>query len=309
MAWSLLNTITPSTNADNHTMFTYLFDTAMQGRGGWTVAAHPDASAFKRKYSITLPNPNRDGANDTRHYWVNWSTTSPTTLFIYGDATYTTVPGDLCTYTTYVSSQGNFGNVVSNNYGSYRFWTSDVSPGALLVTAGKRLVFFWPGWTEWALPLKGADTWDGTKGPAGMAWPHPAIGSGNYGLTVFGYIGSDNSASPFYAHPWFGDNYTLMTGAFPNPTLFKAPPYLYVSNGSQPGPSTYVLAAGSSDVYGWFPGSSYNGNSNYRYIGSLSLTGQVVQDTNTSRYYYVTSASSAHMSMAFDMGLSEPDMS
>jgi hypothetical protein len=184
-----------------------------------------------------------------------------------------------------------------------------VSPGAMLVTAGKRLAFFWPGWTEWALPLKGVDTWDGTKGPAGMAFPMPAIGHSNYGMTVSGYLGSDDNASPFYYHPWFGASYTLMRSAYVNPTLFKAPPYFYVSNTSDPNSSTYVVATGSSDVYGWWPGASHTGTSNYRVIGSLALQGQVVQDTNTSKYYYVTSGSSASIPMAFDMGLSEPDMS
>ena len=260
MTWSLLNTITPTTTADNHTMFTYLFDTAMQGRGGWTTAAHPDASSFKRKYSITLPNPNRGGANDTRYYWANWSSTSPTALTIYGDATYTTTPGDLCTYTTYNSTQNAYGNGVTNNYGSYRFWTSDQNTGAMLVTMGKRLAFYWPGWTEWALPLGSADSWDGTKGPANMYWPFPAMGVGNYNMYMRGSPTADNNSGSYYVNTWWGGmGYSNLKVAYPNVTLFKAPPYFYMGGSSSPSAVSYIVAAGADDVYGYWPGAGYVG--------------------------------------------------
>ena len=304
MTWSLLHSMPLTSASELNDVFEYLFDTALAGRACFTVGAHPDGSAFKRKYTITLPNPNLGGANDSRHYWVNWQNTTPTRLYVYGDATYTTVPGDLCTYTTYDTVIDSW----DLNNGSARFWVSDEAANALLVTQGKRLLCYWPGWDEWALPTRGADTWDGTKGPAGMMWPMLA-GIGSYYMAIYGNYRYDNSSTTSYLNPVWGYTYGDMKVAYPDPSIFKNFGWMFNSTNASPGSYSFVIAGGTgNDVAGYFQGSTFSGNSNINYIGNKNEMGQVVLDTNSNEYWFITLPGTSYRNLAFNMGTSEPVM-
>ena len=157
MTWSLQHSIPATTNSDNHTALVYLFDVMLASLTQWTVAAHPDASAHKRKGTRTSTNL-LDGTTYSEYFWWNWGSTSPTTLNSYEDATYTTTPGDLCTDTTNTrASNLNTPGAIASS--SWKFWTSDVNSKAFLATRGKTIMFWEPGWTAATFY---DDTWDGS---------------------------------------------------------------------------------------------------------------------------------------------------
>jgi len=312
MTWTLLNEIaTNGTQAQLDSIFQYHFDTALAGRTGFTVSAHPNGST-RRSFSYTAPNPKKGGADSTRYYWAQWNGTSPSQITYYADATYTTVPGDLGTYGFMDSVSGGWDLAANTPYGNYRWWISDLNPRALLVTVGKRMGFYWPGFTEWALDEKGEDIWDGNANPApvGMQWPMPYCGSGNYNGHCFGSRTSPNSSSNNYMGPlyWPGTR-TAFASGYPDPSFFINPPHAYMPQGT-PSTGTYVIApGGGDDVAGYWPGAIFTGTTDTPHVGSLYQQGMVLQDTNDSKYWFAAIASNAYECLAFDMGLTEPDFS
>jgi hypothetical protein len=157
MSWQLSNTVTYSSGADIHTAMVYLFDTALSGLTNWTVSAHPDASAFKRSVKRTTANL-YGGANVDNYFYVSWgSTTSPGSLTFYEDATYTTTPGDLGTDITNAFASALTNGMTSE---SIKFWTSTVNSNALLVTRGKSVLFWEPGFS--AATYRVDTAWDGS---------------------------------------------------------------------------------------------------------------------------------------------------
>ncbi len=307
MTWSLLNEIdNDETSTAWEAAWTYLFDTALAGRTGFTVSAHPNADNKYRSFSYTAPNPVKGGTESVRHFWTRLISGS---FYIYTDATYTSVPGDLGTYTSQTSTVNGLGT--SNTPGKYRFWTSTENDRALLATVGKRMLFYWPGFTEWALAVRGEDVWDGTKAPKGMMWPFPFMGAGNYGAYCRGSLTQDNSNSASYYYPrWSPDSYTPMKTIHPNPTVFTDPSFWYYGNNSSPSTSSYVIAPSvGSDFAGYWPGAAYSNTAQQEAVGSPLLQGSVILDSGTGKYWFIGIGGTNYKSGAWDMGTVEPDMS
>ena len=309
MTWSLLNEIVTdgTTTQLTDTVWPYHYDTALAGRTGFTVAAHPDASSTKRIFSYTAPNPKKSGSDSTRHYWASWTANY---IYVYGDTTYTTTPGDLATYTGYATYTPNWN--FAPGFGNYRWWTSDQNPRALLMTVGKRMGWYWPGFTEWALDVRGEDVWDGTNASAGMQWPMPFSGGGNYGAHCFGDRGQFfDSTTARYMYPrWSIGDYGTMETVYPNPTLFTEPDFWFYDSNSNPNVHSYAVAPSvGTDVAGYWPGSVFSTTSEQEAVGTINQQGQVILDTNTNKYWYIGMASTDFKSFAWDMGLTEPDMS
>ena len=193
MTWTLSNTVTYSSGADIHTAMVYLFDTALSGLANWTVSAHPDASSFKRSIKRTTANL-YGGSNVDNYFWVNWSSaTSPSSLVVYEDATYTTTPGDLGTDTTNSDTANLTAGMASE---SIKFWTSSVNSNALLVTRGKSVLFWEPGFS--AATYRVDTAWDGSS-DTGTTHYFPYLRSSM--MTTNGEVGTPTSSSEYHVVP------------------------------------------------------------------------------------------------------------
>ena len=157
MTWTNTHTVTYVDGTSNHDALVYLHDTYLSGKSMFTVGAHPDASTFKRKVTVTV-NDALSGSTANLYWWTSWlSATNPSTYYVYNDETYTTVPGDLCTSSTNLTGYSN----VSSGVSSWRFWTSDLDSNACLVTRGKQTVFYWPGNNDFNIFPE--SSWDGSS--------------------------------------------------------------------------------------------------------------------------------------------------
>jgi hypothetical protein len=143
MAFVLQNTINVTDSASYHSAIVYFWDTLVNGSTGWTVSAHPDASAFKRRFTYQFADNIYDPGNTyTVYSWCTWGSTTPsnnTSISCYEDALYTSTPGDQATNTNHseVISPSESGAVTFN--GNHRFWRSDQNTRAFLWTVGNRL--------------------------------------------------------------------------------------------------------------------------------------------------------------------------
>jgi hypothetical protein len=303
MTWSVTNTIAYTSDASNHTAMVYLFDTVLAGKTGWTIQAHPDNSAFKRRAKFTTTNK-VTGANYTIYSWVSWGSTSPNNLTWYEDATYTTTPGDLATNTLNLISSTSSGLNWSISGEDWRFCTSNENPQSVLVLKGAKAVFYWPGITSgvfwydnsWAAGTSNKGTWISPFTGANSLWVANApmsvnTNSNEYVLmpdagwgpsaTAGGYrIGGNYIATNFN---WL---YTNSTG---NATL---------SNNSH----TAFANGGHNDVGVWLP-SSIRDNVDTRnaFSPNAGLTLQV-----GSSYWYSSYADLTYQGLVFNFGATDP---
>jgi len=316
MTWQLQYTQAISTAADHHSFHVYFFDTYLSGKTGWTVSAHPDASEFKRSVSITYPNA-MDGGNDaTCYFWVNWgSTTNPTQMNWYSDYTYTTTPGDLGTYTSYLAQNNWITNFNNSGASNIKIWQSSERSDAMLVTAGKRVFFFWPGCTEWAIPEPYAlTTWDGSGPVAGQGWIRPYTGSNEANMIVYNPMQTTSvSTSGKYAVvPSFGHSASFMN------TKYSGGPAIVTGASWMVGNTTHEMSpfgmpamdASTSDFGYWIPSPSADSTTeDSYYIANGSIEGTLVFDTNTSNYWLQAWPSPSVTGAAFNFGAAEPDFS
>lgn len=297
MTWTNTHTITYVDGTSNHDALVYLHDTYLSGKSMFTVGAHPDASAFKRKVTVTV-NDAISGSTANLYWWTNWAGVSnPSTFSVYNDNTYTTVPGDLCTSVTNVTSYSNLQLGAS----PWRFWTSDVDANACLVTRGKQTVFYWPGNNDFNIYPQ--SNWDGSSGNLGTyilpytntnfsmlhgGYPVVASLTGTEYLALTSPIKIDssyNSFSPNVLYKGFSWNYGKSTS------------YSYSSSGNTLMTSVAtdqgVLHTDSATDN---PGSPFTGAGN----GSLVLV-------NSTEYWFAA-CSLSKSPICFYMGTSEPDL-
>jgi hypothetical protein len=307
MTFQLQHTQNYSSSADLHTFFTYFFDTYLNGLIPWTVTAHPDASAFKRSLKLTYHNTFTN-ADFSLYYWVNWESATPTRCIWRHDATYTTVPGDLGTYTTqtaYTDALTNVGAVGRD----FKIWQSSERADATLVTLGKRVVFFWPGATEWNLH-PGIPVWDGTNCPVAKDVPFPYIGhtSECVGFWQGNYFDLPDLNSIYYMWPSNGfPLYTQMNGMYPDGAVITGSPW---GGGGSRSPGAgmrcAIMSSATSDFGLMKTGPVGSSSADSRYIATYSQDGVVVQDSGTGNFWLRGGSSTSLIYSAWNFGTSEP---
>ena len=296
MTWSNSNTITYTAAADNHTAMVYMFDTYLAARG-WTVAAHPDASTFKRKLKYTATNY-ATNASFTQYHWVNWNSSSaPTETYWYEDATFTTVPGDLGTSTTTSSSW--WWNDSSISTKNWRFWTSSANANACLVTRGKQVVFYWPGMSKWY--IEEAPTWSaGTQNSSTYYFPS-LIATTAYWATANAPFSVGNTGSKGSVVPLISASNTRVMEA----KTYKNFPMGYGADTSS--------QLGSDVGVAWYE----TNDDTVLYVPSVLLYQRVIRCTYTSagslwlsgsNYYLNANNSTTTYGLLFNMGTSEPTL-
>ena len=297
MAWSNTNTVTYTTAADNHTALVYLFDTYLAARG-WTVAAHPGSLAYKRKLKYTATNY-ATNANNTMYHWVDWLNTSgPTSMNWYEDATFTTVPGDLCTSTT--NSISVPWTDATSSTKNWRFWTSSVVANACLVTRGKHVMLYWPGMSKFY--VEEASSW--TAGNQNNStFYFPLLSSTNsYWPAVNAPMSLGSSATNFSVVPLISASSTRVMGA-------KTYKNFTMGYGGDTNSSVQVNDYG----FAW-----HETNSDVAlYVPAANRTNRNMKGTSTtpgalwlsgSDYYLNANADSNQYGLLFYMGTSEPTL-
>lgn len=296
MTWSLSNTVTYSSGADSHAALVYLFDTALSGLSQWTVSAHPDASSYKRKAKRTSTTLFGGGSYE-EHFWINWSSeTAPTTMSWYEDATYTSSPGDLCTDTTNVSSSSlTSGGIDSLDW---KFWTSDQNSKALLVTRGKSIVFWEPGFSAAAL-MEDPD-WTGAS-DSRRTQIFPGLRSLYTYMTGWPSTNSNTTTAEYCWFPSLG-NYGG-TGYWDGERIDLNVPFMATATtNAVPSQGAGFLFAGlGNDVGCYRPATTSNA---YIQMSNTGNQGQLM--LANSNYYLLSYDSVSYAQMAFNFGTSEP---
>lgn len=202
MTWSLQNTINWETNtsvSDHNAAWAYFFDTFINGVSTWHVTGWPGGTQPEyRKVKITLNNKYNNNAAYDMYFEVHIGALLDGVAYglrIMLDAQYTSSPQDNDSITKFnISAEptglfnqfdSGFGktgvleypDAISSGYGPYKFWISDQNNDARLVTKGRRVVFYWPGWTSGYFYED--SNWDGTYN--------------NNGQHVFGIIYSNRA--------------------------------------------------------------------------------------------------------------------
>lgn len=304
MTWSVTHTIPYDSNADNHSAMVYLFDTVLAGKTGWTISAHPDASAFKRRAQFTALNKVTN-SNYTFYNWVSWFTTSPTSYTWYEDATYTTTPGDTANDAT-----SNTSSVFSwtTQGESWKFCESSENSQSILVLKGGKVAFYWPGFTS------------------GVFWPDTTWTAGNNdnkGTHIFPAVGwyyntlsacnspvsTSTSTERYNLIPdsGFGSNVTpagFRLGGNMIATNFN---WLYTTGTSTASPDNYSHVAfnngGHNDVGVWLP-SSVSASSDCRMPFAYSSNGITLQIG--SDYWYNPYTDLSRQNVIFNFGATDP---
>lgn len=237
MTWSLVHTIADPNNAagtgtaEGHQAMQYLFDTLMPTKG-FTVAAHPSALAYRRKFTYTFTNVLTGGTPYVQYYWADWSAVLANNLTWYEDATYTTTKGDLCNAGQAISVAWN-----SDSYSTagkpFKFWTSDQNSNAFLVTKGFKTLIYWPGYSS--AHIYGDPTlWTaGTHNPVTALMP---VGSNGIFYCYNAPIQTGSSGQPIYIHPSMVSGYR---GAASVGKLFKN--FDMICSNSAGGPDGYAV--------------------------------------------------------------------
>lgn len=299
MTWSVTNTIAYTGAASNHTAMVYLFDTVLAGKTGWTIQAHPDSSAFKRRAKFTTTNK-ITGASYTMYSWVSWGSTSPTTMTWYEDATYTTTPGDLATST---NNSVPHGATWSLDGQDWRFCTSSENSQSILVLKGSRLMFYWPG-------ISSGVFWHDATWTAGTSnkgtWVCPQLGSPSI-MATNAPMTTATSTSELSLCPDAGWNPSAGASAYRIGGNYIATNfnwlYTVTTTSVAPDISSQVAFAngGHADVGVWLPASLTNSSTRTPFATADGLTLQI-----GSNYWYNSVVDLGLQSVVFNFGATDP---
>ena len=199
MTWSLSHTI-PWSNEfaplNHQQAWTYFFDTFLNGVSTHTTTHWPSTigdGQIYRKLKITLTNKYTN-APYNMYFSIRLSDEH---IELYIDSLYTVNPQDATSIGSLDLNAGTpelqyifnmirgasirtyaltYPDGASTNFGDYKFWTSNENTDARLVTKGRRIVFYWPGWSSGYFYED--SNWDGS--------------AYNNGQHVFGIIYSNN---------------------------------------------------------------------------------------------------------------------
>ena len=284
----------------------YFFDTYLAGKNGWATGAHPGAQAYRRKVSYTC-NSIISGAAHPSYWWVDWGSTGGASTFYWrDDCTYTSVPGDLCTYTS-------GGNSDAARTGEWTIWESGLDSDEFAVFNGREIWFYWPSTPKIMAWDDGA--WDGTGTThRGRTWLRPGGHVGSAGLNP-GYRGGVyNNDVAYLLTPDTGFDVTsaLSSGVGADfPIAFRGLQWSTTS-GNGAGAASYpsssghpMIPRGPADTLHKFGGNDGNLH-DYRWLGSTSATATILQDTNTSIWYIHNGTGIDDNCIMLDCGLTEP---
>jgi hypothetical protein len=304
MTWSVTHTIPYNSNANNHSAMVYLFDTVLAGKTGWTISAHPDASSFKRRAKFTVTNKVTN-SNYTMYHWVNWQSTTPTGIYWYEDATFTTNPGDTATDTTTNSNNQLNWSLTGENW---KFCTSSENSQSILVLKGGKVAFYWPGITSGIF-------WPDASWTAGSTdnkgtWVMPAIGWYYNSLQVANYpVATNTSAEEYMLIPDAGWSYVSSNQGYRAPGNYIATNFnwLYSRSTSTANPDVDSQVAfsngGHTDVGVWMPSSVTNASDN-RMPFAYSNNGMTMQVG--SDYWYNPFTDLGRQGVVFNFGATDP---
>ena len=291
MTWTNTHTIAASDYTDNPAAFEYLFDTYLPSITGWATSAHPDASTYKRSFNYTATD-NFTNTSQTSYFWTTWSSsTNSSGSTIYEDAIFTTTPGDLGTNSTNALTWSQ-GNTIPDFNKPWRFWISDQNSRASLVTRGKAIVWFHPGYSNWNFIQNG--TWTaGNHNPNSCIWP---TGPGSTTLPhTNAPIIIGNSSIEYSVNPdcYYGNAYCIdLPEVFFSNFSFKYSSY---------GPA---FICNQSDIKYHMPASG--GSSANRTLKS-SYSGVLIEANG--RFWLRGNTDMSLASLVLDMGVTEPDLS
>ncbi len=303
MTWSVTHTIPYNSNADNHSAMVYLFDTVLAGKTGWTISAHPGGQSYRRRAKFTTNN-RVTNSNYTMYSWVDWQSTTPTSIVWYEDSVFTTTPGDTATNTT-TSFDPQFSWQTQGE--SWKFCSSDVNPQSVLVLKGGKIAFYWPGITTGVF-------WPDTTWTAGSqnkgTWVSPAIGWYYNSLMVANApVGTSTNGTEYPMSPdagWAPDataNGFRLGGNYIS-TNFN---WLYTRQGNWPFPdsSSHVAFSngGHTDAGVWLPSSIANANDS-RQPFNYNTNGMTMQIG--SNYWYNSYTDLGRQSVIFNFGTTDP---
>lgn len=295
MTWSLAHTVPYVDSSSEGAGWTYLLDTYLPARTGWATSAHPSASAYKRSFNYTYTNK-LTGASDTFYYWIDWLSATNDYCVLYEDATYTTTPGDLGTDSG--SSQSALYNLSSyTGYRkSFKFWTSDENNRACLVTRGKHICFYWPGFVEAFTYTEGAWT-AGTKNPRQVIMP---MTNDKFCLNANAPTSLATGNALYYFHP-FVSNYS--TNDLASPYLVKN--VMFGASQNTIGTDSYansVFAVTADDTQVYVP----TGPTTNRFITNYANAEGLVNFDGTD-YWLFSSSALNNINLALNFGITEPD--
>lgn len=249
------------------------------------------------------------------YYWVNWlSTSNPSFIYWYLDMTYTTLPGDLGTYTSASQANSWIGNFNAQTSTNIKIWQSSERTDACLVTMGKRVAFFWPGCSEWGVtePI-GIGTWDGSGPITGQGWFFPYIASSQAMQVRFSTRYNTPSTASDYLIPNWG-----FTHSFVN-AKYTSGPVILTGFSWNMGTGSYELWQGAfpymskttTDFGQWIPTPAVSSSGDdYWALAVASIDGELVLDTNTNNYWLCAYPNQVNSTCAaFNFGTSEPDFS
>lgn len=305
MTWSVTHTINCNSLADNHTAMVYLFDTVLAGKTGWTISAHPSASAFRRRAKFTVNNKVTN-SNYTMYSWVDWgSTTSTQQLYWNEDSVYTTTPGDTATNTT--TSYYNWSNW--STFGEHwKFCTSSENSQSVLVLKGGKVAFYWPGintgifWPD--------STWAAGSTQNKGTWIGPAIGYVYDSLMVTNSPVSGNTeTNEFMMLPDAGFTYNASSGGFRLEGNYIATNFNWMYTQQQTGAQldysshTAFSNGGHTDTGVWLPSSMTSTSAN-RMPFNYSSNGITMQVG--SNYWYNPHTDLGRQAVVFNFGAVDP---
>lgn len=291
MTWSKFYTQTYTDGNSNNSFYTYLFNTALPLRG-WTVSNHPSGSQYKRSLKYTAVNW-WTGSSDTMYLYADWSYTSNPYCAFYADKTFTTVPGDLGT------SNVAYQNLHMSPFtANWTFWQSSENPNALLVLQNKKIVFYWPGMTQWGRYNSGTtasalneSTYIYPGGASGWYISGAPMGSTPSGNQT-GYLLPANGSSQQTNRSSISPDY-LVKGII---VCASSQSYLY-------GESDILFSINQIDTKLFLP-KAKTGFYNYFWNTSTTTNGILIYDG--SNYHYSGWSDLSYSSLWFNMGTSEP---
>ena len=306
MSWSKVYTGGTGGGTANHDFFVYFFDTYLAGKTGWSVSAHPDASAFKRSFTYTVAGANNvvGGTDHVTYYWFNWGSTAGTTnTVLYADTTYTTTPGDLGTATVP-------GNLQSAMTGEWSIWESGLDNSEFAVYNGRKCWWYWPAVPKAMLWDDGL--WDGTgttyRGRVWL-WPGGIQGSQQGNPAYNG--GSINGGGEYYLVPDCGfDMDTALASPLGSsfPIVFEGIQWMVTEASTT---SVSGLAAESYPMISRGPADTVfkmnHPSADGRQFGAVNTNAAIIlQDTTSGKYYLHHESSLASNCVMFECGLVEP---
>lgn len=264
----------------------------MHSRTGWTAADHPTPGTNKGIFKYEFTDAFYEDAS-AFYYWFN------NTNRIYEDATFTTTPGDLATSTT------NDSVIATSATLDWKVWYSDADASAMLVTTGKRIIFFWPGYSQIGTIRTGSWT-AGVHNPNTHIFPMSEGGAQTYCNSPGG---AGNSGTEYKMTPTWasgsGAYYGATADLFFNDFMVAAS---QANSGQIYNAGPGLLRINNGDTLFHIPASS--GTNVWAYTGINATTASdFVTVSDGTNFYIRMNADLSRSSYMINFSTTEPDFS